>query len=891
MPLEAPELFDAQAFKQRLAGQKMPTSIFRDALQHARLVLDQRYLDQQDIHDLVHARTHVVDQLLSYAWMHYGLENHSTAITLIAVGGYGRGELHPYSDIDLLILLEYAPNTPLQSAISEFLTFLWDIGLAVGHSVRTLDECVTEAQAEQSTITNLIESRPLSGSRRLFEQLHERISPQHMWDSRAFFLIKRDEQKQRHHKYNDTEYNLEPNVKSSPGGLRDIQTIMWIARRRFGMQTLASLEAPGFLTAGEYQLLARSRAFLWRVRYALHMLAGRGEDRLLLDFQAKIAELFGFQSDDKKQAIEQFMQQYYRTVMGISELGELVKQSLEESILRRGSHELPTALNDRFRIRGGYLEHITPYVFSQTPSAILEVFVLLAQHPEILGVRSETIRMLRDHRHLIDDAFRQNSVNTALFVALFHCQEGVHKNLRRMHRYGILGRYLPEFGRVVGQMQHDLFHIYTVDAHSLNVVKHLRKLRHPDFAEKFSLASAIMARLPKPEVIYMAGLYHDIGKGRGGNHSEVGAVEAEAFAVRHQLPTWERRLLVWLVRNHLIMSSTAQRKDISDPEEIHNFALLVGEQIRLDYLYVLTVADINATNPSLWNSWRAQLLRQLYSETRRALRRGLETPLEREEQIETRQATALSLLSEQGVQSAAAHELWARLGDDYFLRHSAGDIAWHTAALVEHGERTEPLVLVRETNQRGFAGGTEIFTYAPNRQDFFAVTMATLAQMNLSVYEARIMTSSAEFTIDSYIVLEADGGRIGNDAQRIDSIRHNISEALRQPENYPEIIQRHVPRQLKHFAFTPYVTIHNDAQRPYTVVEVTAPDRPGLLARMAKVFLEFNLSLHSAKIITQGERVEDVFFLTDAQGQPLSDPEQCRQLQEALIIQLSPSIS
>lgn len=884
-------LFDAADFKLRLAQHDNQLDVFRSTLEHARLTLDQCFLDGRDIEQLVHARAMVVDQIISHAWIHFGLENHSNCLSLIAVGGYGRAELHPHSDIDLLVLMEHEPNTPLQEHIGQFLTFLWDIGLEVGHSVRTLAECLTEATNDLSIITNLMESRTVIGSHALHKTLSEQLGPQYMWPSEAFFLSKREEQRARHDKYNDTEYNLEPNVKSSPGGLRDIQTILWIAQRRYGMRSLASLEAPGFLTTNEYQLLVRSQAFLWRVRYALHMLAGRAEDRLLLDYQHKVAELFGFHGDDAKQAIEHFMQQYYRTVMSVAELSDFINQFFEENILRPTSTALPLLLNERFRVRDGFLEHVDTDVFRNNPSAILEVFVLLAKHPEIKGARSETIRLLRDHRHLIDDEFRLDPRNTALFIELFCCQEGVHMNLRRMNRYGILGRYLPEFGRVIGQMQHDLYHIYTVDAHSLNLIKHLRKLRHADFAEKFSLASAIMSRLPKPELIYIAGLYHDIGKGRGGDHSELGAQDAEAFAVRHQLPTWDRRLIVWLVRNHLIMSETAQRKDITDPEVIYNFAQQVGEQIRLDYLYVLTVADLNATNPKLWNSWRAQLLRQLYSETRRALRRGLENPLERDEQIETRQASALSLLIAENIPETAVKQLWATLDDDYFLRHSVGDITWHSAALVQHGNSHEPLVLVRETSQRGFDGGSQVFVYAPNRSDLFAATAATLDQLNLSILEARIMTSSAQVAIESYIVLEADGERIGDNPERIQAIRQGLSNALHNPDKFPEIIQRRVPRRLKHFAFSPQVNINNDAQRPYTVVEVVAPDRPGLLARIAQVFLEFNLSLVSAKIITQGERIEDVFFLTDNQGHSLTDPELCAKLQEALVAQLATSIN
>ncbi|MNF55885.1 Bifunctional uridylyltransferase/uridylyl-removing enzyme [compost metagenome] len=456
-----------------------------------------------------------------------------------------------------------------------------------------------------------------------------------------------------------------------------------------------------------------------------------------------------------------------------------------------------------------------------------------------------------------------------------------------MNRYGILGLYLPEFGQIIGQMQHDLFHIYTVDAHTLNLIKHLRKLKWPELAEKFPLASKLIDKLPKPELIYLAGLYHDIGKGRGGDHSELGAVDAEAFCARHQLPVWDSRLVAWLVQHHLVMSTTAQRKDLSDPQVIFDFARLVGDQTRLDYLYVLTVADINATNPSLWNSWRASLLRQLYTETKRALRRGLENPLDREEQIRHTQSAAIDTLVRNGIDQDDAEQLWSQLGDDYFLRHTANDVVWHTEAILQHPTGNDPLVLIKETAQREFEGATQIFIYAPDQHDFFAVTVAAMSQLNLNIHDARIITSTSQFTLDTYIVLDADGGRIGENPARIREIREGLIDALKNPDEYPAIIQRRVPRQLKHFAFPPQVTISNDAQRPVTILELIAPDRPGLLARIGRIFLEFDLSLQNAKIATLGERVEDVFFVTDANNQPLSDPELCRRLQEAIVSQLS----
>ena len=886
MPQVDPELFDRGQFQAELARKPSPIAAFKKALRQINDVLNARFMGNRDIRRLIEDRAWCIDQILREAWDRFTWSNEA-AISLVAVGGYGRGELHPHSDIDLLILLENEDQELFRDSIERFLMLLWDIGLEVGQSVRSIAECADEARADLTVITNLMESRTIAGPEHLRQRMLEVTSPQQMWPSKHFFLAKRDEQHARHAKYNDTEYNLEPNVKGSPGGLRDIQTILWIARRQFGTLNLHALASQGFLIESEFSLLAASQDFLWKVRYALHMLAGRSEDRLLFDHQQKIAGLLGFCDDNGKLAVERLMQKYYRAVMAVAELNDLIMQHFEEVILRHSDNQPAQPINTRFQVRNGFLEVTHPNVFKRTPFAILEIFVLLAQHPEVRGVQADTIRRLRDSRALIDDDFRRDIRNTSLFIELFKSPEGIHRNLRRMNRYGILGRYLPEFGLIVGQMQHDLFHIYTVDAHTLNLIKHLRKLGKPGVSEKFPLASKLMGTLPKPELIYLAGLYHDIGKGRGGDHSELGAVDAEVFCQRHQLPVWDSRLIVWLVKNHLVMSTTAQRKDLSDPQEINDFARLVGDQTRLDYLYVLTVADINATNPTLWNSWRASLLRQLYTETKRALRRGLENPLDREEQIRQTQTAAIDILVRNGNDQDEAEQLWSQLGDDYFLRHTANDVAWHTEAILQHPAAAGPLVLIKETTQREFEGATQIFIYAPDQHDFFAVTVAAMDQLNLSIHDARIITSSSQFTLDTYIVLDADGGSIGDNPARILEIRQGLVDALKNPDDYPAIIQRRVPRQLKHFAFAPQVSIHNDAQRPVTVLEITAPDRPGLLARIGKIFLDFDLSLQNAKIATLGERVEDVFFVTDAKHQPLADAELCARLQAALTAQLS----
>ncbi|KAA0693127.1 [protein-PII] uridylyltransferase [Halopseudomonas laoshanensis] len=876
------ELFDPGQFQAELALKSSPVAAFKKAIRQADSVLRARFEGGRNIHKLIHDRAWFTDQILCKAWS-IQASTDAADIALLAVGGYGRGELHPHSDIDLLILLRDSDQDAHNGSIEQFLMLLWDIGLEVGQSVRSISECQEEARADITVITNLMESRTLSGDEQLRQDMISAISADQMWDDAQFFRAKRAEQQKRHAKYNDTEYNLEPNVKSSPGGLRDIQTIGWVALRHFGTNDLRELVERGFLNEAEYNILASGRAFLWQVRFALHILAKRAEDRLLFDHQRTIAQMMGYEDNDSKLAVERFMQKYYRVVMSLSELNDLLMQHFEEILLRNAETTEIEPINSRFQVRNHYIEVTHQQVFKRSPFALLEIFLLMAQHPEIRGVRADTIRLLRDHRHLIDDDFRADIRNTSLFVELFRCREGIHRNLRRMNRYGILGRYLPEFGKIVGQMQHDLFHIYTVDAHTLNLIKHLRKLNQPEYQEKFPLAWRIFCRLPKPDLLYMAGLYHDIAKGRGGDHSELGAVDATQFCQRHQLPAWDTHLVSWLVESHLIMSTTAQRKDISDPQVIHDFAVQMGNQVRLDYLYVLTIADINATNPTLWNSWRASLLRQLYTETKRALRRGLDNPPDREEQVHQTQRAALDIVVRSGIDEEDAEALWEQLGEDYFLRHTASDVAWHTEAIIEHPDHEGPLVLIKETAQREFEGATQIFIYTPEQHDLFAVTVAAMDQLNLSIQDARIITSTNRFSLDTYIVLDADGSSIGENPDRIRQIKHDLIEALSDPDAYPSIIQRRVPRQLKHFSFAPEVTIFNSPEGQHTILELSAPDRPGLLARMGRILLDFDISVQNAKIVTLGERVDDVFVLTDANNHALSDPELCSRLQNTII--------
>ena len=612
------------ALDAHLARGERPVDAFRRALTDGRKVLETRFLAGEPVEVLVQARAQMLDALLVRAWPLLA-PDYAPLCSLVAVGGYGRGELHPASDVDIMVLRPEAGAAGWEDTVARFVSFLWDIGLEVGHSVRTVAECGREARADLTVATSLMESRLLAGPAALYAAMCEATSPAQMWPSREFFEAKLKEQQERHHRFDDTAYNLEPNVKSGPGGLRDIQLISWVTQRHFGTHTLEELASYGFLTEEEYASLLAGRAFLWKVRFGLHMLAGRREDRLVFDTQVKLARLFGYEDASYTLAVEQLMQRYYRTVMELSRLIEMLLQLLREAIVTPAP-EAPTLINERFQVRHGYLETRSDEVFRQQPAALLELFLIMQEQGNLRGVSARTIRLIRANRYLIDEEFRQNPRHHRMFLSLLRAPVGVTHELRRMNLYGILGLYMPAFGRIVGRMQYDLFHAYTVDAHTLFVVSHLRRfmIRRSDGTCPY--CSDIMQALPKPELAYLAALFHDIAKGRGGDHSELGAVDAEAFCLEQGLGRYDARLVAWLVSNHLLLSVTAQKKDIADPEVINEFARIIGDQTHLDYLYVLTVADVRATNPKLWNSWKASLFSELYEQTRRALRRGLENP-------------------------------------------------------------------------------------------------------------------------------------------------------------------------------------------------------------------------------------------------------------------------
>ena len=828
---------------------------------------------------LLAARAHAVDSVLVYLWQHTVADRiDSDSIVLAAVGGYGRGELYPHSDVDILFLLRDQPDDESGTAISEMLRTLWDLGLKIGSSVRPLDECASLASGDLTIMTTMLEARPLIGNSGLLLELAEAIAPEHMWDSAAFYRAKLDETVKRHAKFANTEYNLEPNVKNGPGGLRDIQVIGWIARRHYGI-ALEDLDEEAFLSSDEQRMLEAGRNFIGQVRFALHHVAGREEDRLLFDHQRKLAECWEMVDGDKL-AVEQFMQVYYRWAQALNQLRDLVMQIFDQQILHADDLEPAHIIDGDFEVRRGMLAARHDDVFCARPSNLLRAFVILANDQHINGIEPATWRLLRAANHLIDPGFRADPENQALFMQLMGSPYGVTLQLRRMARHGILGRYLPEFGGIVGQMQFDLFHAYTVDAHTLEVVANTRRFMRADYTDKFPVSTRIAQRLRKPTLLYIAALYHDIGKGRGGDHSELGAVDAHGFCERHGLDARDTELVIWLVRNHLVMSSVSQRKDISDPEEILRFASHVATEERLDYLYTLTVADIHGTNPELWNAWRSSLLRQLYTETRRALRRGLENPLARKDVVQATRRAAADLLEYRGFFEEDLRDIWVHRGDDYFLRERPEDIAWHTEAIADHHDTQRPLVLVRQSTDSPVANATQIFVHAPDQPDLFARICGELEILDLSINDARIYSGTDGNTLDTFFVLQADGNPVPGDEATLDGIRRVLQQAL--DKGQKRAISRRTPRQLKSFLMPTETSVYQDKNRGWTVLEVAAPDRPGLLARIGGIFVDYSVELQAAKIQTLGERVEDVFFITSRSGGVIEDEQQLHELQSAI---------
>ncbi|MCG6934145.1 MAG: [protein-PII] uridylyltransferase [Gallionella sp.] len=848
-----------------MAPLPLPDNIaaLRESLSNDRLALEQSFAQNHNAARLLSAHSRLIDRYLHQVWQLLSMPDH---IALIAVGGYGRGELYPKSDIDLLILLKAdKPDEALQQKLHQLVHMLWDIGLEVGHSIRTVPQCLGES-ADITVQTNLLEARLITGDARLFSELknllHQYLEP------REFFLAKQHEQRQRHARIADTDYNLEPNLKESPGGLRDLQTITWISRAAGLGTRWSDLARAGLISVSEARQIARHDNLLQTLRIRLHYLAKRREDRLIFEFQTPLAQQMGINASANRRASEHLMQRYYKTRLAVRQFNTILLQNLHDYLFP----EMPPqhALNERFRVIGTLLDIRDEQLFEHTPEAIFELFQLMQKNPELTDFSAKTLRALWRAQHKIDAAFRRNPVNREHFMEILRQPQGVLHTLRRMNQYGILGRYIPAFGRVVGQMQHDLFHVYTVDEHILMVVRNLRRFALPEFSHEYSHCSRLIGEFARPEVLYVAGLFHDIAKGRGGDHSQLGKKDARAFCKQHLLSRDDTELVVWLVEHHLTFSATAQKQDLSDPEVIANFAAKIKNERYLVALYLLTVADVRGTSPKVWNAWKAKLIEDLYRATRRYLKDGKITNLL--DNIRTQAATTLNLYA---MAPESYKLLWAQFDDSYFLDHEAQEISWHTRLLAHKVNTPEPVVKARLSR---VGEGLQVMVYCTDRQGLFARICDFFARMSFTIVEAKIHTTLHGYAVNSFQVMEATRT---NTAYRdiMNYIEFELAQQIEQNKPVSPATPGRVSRQLKHFPLATEVGIRPD-NKGMMILTLVAGDRPGLLARIALILDKFNIHLHRAKINTLGSRVEDVFWIS---GAALDQPEKTDALRKAML--------
>ncbi len=710
------------------------------------------FRNHHPVTDLVLGRSEYMDSLLNRLWAHYGFSR-LPHISLVAVGGYGRGELHPLSDIDILVVSQKRLPDHLAENVSQFITLLWDLRLEVGHAVRTIDECIEIGKEDLTVATNLQEARLLCGCEETFQQLKSQIHSKTFWPSEIFYKAKVDEQRSRHSRYHDTTYNLEPDIKSTPGGLRDIHTLSWVARRHFGATSLLEMSRYGFLTDAEYRELVECQDFLWRVRFALHIELKRYDNRLTFAHQAHVAEHIGFQGEGNR-GVEMMMKEFYRTLRRVAELNKMLLKLFDQAILNNGVEAEPEILDDDFLRRGHLIEARKPALFQARPETILDMFIHIANDSTIEGVAPPTLRQLRTARRRLNKFLHTIPAARERFMELVRHPNALHKAFSLMHKLGVLAAYLPQWSQIVGQMQFDLFHVYTVDEHSVRLLKHINTFSYAKNHDKHPICCEVYPRIQKKELLIIAAIFHDIGKGRGGDHSVIGEGEAYEFCMEHGLSKPEAKLVAWLVRNHLLMSVTAQRRDIYDPDVITEFAKKVRDEEYLEYLVCLTVADICATNPELWNSWKRTLLAELFHSTQRALRRGLENPVDVRDRIRHNQQMASALLRKEGFTAREVEVLWQRFKADYFLRHTHKQIAWHCSNLLSQDDPNKPVILISKKPTRG---GTEVFVYCKDQPALFATVVAELDRRNFNVHDAQVMTSKDGFVLDTFMVLAQNG--------------------------------------------------------------------------------------------------------------------------------------
>ncbi len=827
----------------------------RDFLKDGQKDLASAYLAKPDHKSYLTGRAHLVDQMLKRLWANAQLPESSA---LIAVGGYGRNELYPHSDIDVLIALESPPTSEVESALEQLVSQFWDIGLAVGHSVRTIDECVNAAQADVTVQTALSESRLICGEAKLHKQLQTAVKQS--MSHEQFIAAKLAEQEERHLRHAFSAFSLEPNCKESPGGLRDLHSLNWIAcAAGFGdhenvWQTLQQFE---LMQGDERVALERAAGFLADVRIHLHLLTGRAEDRLLFDIQGQIAQQFGFTDIAERRSSEQFMQRYYRIAKRVTQINTLVLKSISERI-EPASKKKIRRLNDRFQKVGNQLDLVDPMIYQSNPSAILETFLLMEKQGGVQEMTARTLRALYAGRRLINREFRQLPENKRLFIQILRQKNGVLHALRLMNQFDILGRYIPAFGQVVGQMQHDLFHVYTVDQHILQVVRNIRRFVREDFAHENPFCHRLMNEFERPWLLVLAALFHDIAKGRGGDHSELGMADAELFCKSHGLNKKDTELIVWLVKEHLTMSAVAQKEDISDPTTVSNFCKRVRDARHLTALYLLTVADIRGTSPKVWNSWKARLLEALYRSTlsRLEVLKG-DNPEQIGDVVVQRKRDALKHLRYFALGDSVQTQFWKQLDDVYFLRHTDEEIAWHTRSLYYRTHENKPVVRARP-NPEG--EGIQVLAYAPDQPDLFIKLCGFFSSIGYSIMDAKIHTTKHGYALDSFNLLDASERDM--DRETCAMIEFDLLEVLLGNIKPVTPSMGRISRQVRSFPITPEVLLEPDESGNQYVLSIRAADRTGLLYAIADTLRQHGVSLHTARISTLGERVEDTFLIS-----------------------------
>lgn len=885
------------------------TPSLKETLQLNNQQLQQQFEDGVAIQDILKQRSQTIDGLLQSMWSQQNNDNPDDKLVaaLVAVGGYGREEMHPASDVDLLVLLADEPSTEDEAKLSDFVTQLWDLGLEIGHSVRTLDECVTEATEDLTVITNLIESRFLCGDEGVFNQLKDLIAVDKMWSSEEFFKAKIKEQEDRYLRYGDTAYRVEPNLKDGPGGLRDLQTIGWIALREYGigsLKTLSDAKDNDLLNPKEYETLIEARDFLWKVRFALHQITGRKEDRLLFDHQRDLAHSFGYTNDEHNESIEAFMQRYYKTITQLERLNEILLGLLRQRILL-ANQAAPVSINNSYCNQDGYLDLVQKDIFSEQPHTILEVFNILQTVPNLKGLTPTTIRELRRNLHLVDQDFRDNPHNKQMFINIVSANHRVNFVLRRMNRYGVLAAYIPAFGNIVGRMQYDLFHAYTVDDHTLNVVRNIRVLSIEKGAKELPFCHELFKHIEKPMLLVLAGIFHDIAKGRGGSHSELGAVDALEFCRSHGLSEEDSQLVSWLVENHLLISSIAQRKDINDPEVIKEFVDVVGTLERLEYLHILTISDIKGTNPTLLTSWKHSLLIELFKNTRKYLQNDVvktasnEDIIERE--IQSKKQAVLAKVEENGMDRANCERFWQRFDDDYFVQFSEERLFWHIQEIAENRNIINVTVSPLQTSKEQLTGNPEeeiikiadsnitkssvLLIYTRDREGLFGKITSAIEQHRLNTVGASITSTNDGYDLFTFYLLDNDGKPLQSYDDK-EKLLNTIKKNLSQQQPSYNFDHHRMPRQLKHFETKTSVEFSINENHQQTEIVIITADGAGILTRISEVFTQYGINIHNARISTLGEIAEDIFLVTTNSGKPVTSSEKQAELEAALIRKL-----